>query len=184
MIALVLVVVAAGLVAGIVATMLRNGSPVQAILSAAMAAALIAAGIVLLTAEGVRTWGEGARNALLLVGGAFAVVGGGPLTTTVLWLVDRGNPAKQSTQKAGDVLRGGALIGALERAAVFAALVAGWPEGIAVALAIKGLARYPELRSPDPQPTTVTSQAVAERFIIGTFLSVLWSVACAGLLLS
>ncbi len=184
MIAVVIVAVAAGLVVGVVATVLRNGSPVQAVLSAVMAAALIVAGIVLLTGEGVRTWGEGTRDTLLLIGGAFAVVGGGPLTTTVLWLVDRGNPAKQSTQKAGDVLRGGALIGALERAAIFAALVAGWPEGIAVALAIKGLARYPELRSPDPQPGPVTSQAVAERFIIGTFLSVLWSVACAGLLLS
>ena len=176
--------VAVGLVVGIAATVVRNGSPVQAVLSALMTATLILAGVVLLTGDGVGAWGDGTRDALLLIGGGFAVVGGGPLTTTVLWLVDRGNPAKQSTQKAGDVLRGGALIGALERAAIFAALVAGWPEGIAVALAIKGLARYPELRSPDPQPSPVTSQAVAERFIIGTFLSVLWSVACAGLLLS
>jgi hypothetical protein len=30
----------------------------------------------------------------------------------------------------------------------------------------------------------VTPQAVAERFIIGTFLSVLWAVTCAGLMLS
>jgi hypothetical protein len=30
----------------------------------------------------------------------------------------------------------------------------------------------------------VTPQAVAERFIIGTFTSVLWSVTCAGVLLS
>lgn len=184
MIVLVIVATAVGLALSLVATMLRNGSPVQAVLSAVMTAALTVGGIVLLTGDGVRTWGEGTEDTLLLIGGAFAVVGGGPLTTTVLWLVDRGNPAKQSTQKAGDVLRGGALIGALERGAIFAALVAGWPEGIAVALAIKGLARYPELRSPDPNPSAVTSQAVAERFIIGTFLSVLWSVACAGLLLS
>jgi hypothetical protein len=111
------------------------------------------------------------------------VTGGGPLTTSVLSLVDRGNTRAQSTQKAGEVLRGGALIGSLERTAIFASLVAGWPEGIAIVLAIKGLARYPELRSPD-QPASVTPQAVAERFIIGTFTSVLWAVTCAGLVLS
>ena len=66
---------------------------------------------------------------------------------------------------------------------MFASVVAGWPEGLAIVLAIKGLARYPELRGLD-QPAAVTSQAVAERFIIGTFTSVLWAVACAGLLLS
>ena len=69
-----------------------------------------------------------------------------------------------------DVLHGGAWVGALERIAVVAALVAGWPEGIAVTLAVKGLGRYPELRAP----------AAAERFIIGTFASVLWACGCAG----
>jgi F0F1-type ATP synthase membrane subunit c/vacuolar-type H+-ATPase subunit K len=100
----------------------------------------------------------------------------------VLRLVDRGNTRAQSTQQAGEVLRGGALIGALERGAIFAAVVAGWPEGLAVVLAIKGLARYPELRGPDQ--VTAAAHAVAERFIIGTFVSVLWAVTCAGLLLS
>ena len=70
------------------------------------------------------------------------------------------------------VLRGGAWIGALERGAVAATLVAGWPEGLAVVLALKGLGRYPELRN-------AGTGAVAERFIIGTFTSVLWAAACA-----
>lgn len=183
MIALVLVTAGAGLLLGVLAWLSRDGSPLQLVASTVMLAALVLDGIVVLTGDGVGGWGEGPFDGLLLLAGALAVAGGGPLTTSVLWLVDRGNPKKQSTQQAGDVLRGGALIGVLERGAIFASLVAGWPEGIAVALAIKGLARYPELRSPD-QPATVTSQAVAERFIIGTFLSVLWAVSCAGLLLS
>ena len=79
-------------------------------------------------------------------------------------------------RRAGEVLRGGAWIGALERAAVFATLVAGWPEGLAVVLALKGLGRYPELRTETP--------GAAERFIIGTFTSVLWAVACAGAVLT
>ena len=72
------------------------------------------------------------------------------------------------------MLRGGAWIGALERLAVFAGLAAGWPEGLAVALALKGLGRYPELRDRD------AARGAAERFIIGTFTSVLWAAACAG----
>ncbi|MGZ8179677.1 hypothetical protein ACXVUM_17240 [Williamsia sp. SKLECPSW1] len=67
-------------------------------------------------------------------------------------------------------LRGGRVIGVLERLAVVGALVAGWPEGIAVVLAVKGLARYPEIRD----------QHAGEQFIIGTFASVLWAVAAAG----
>uniref|UniRef100_UPI0035E44C6C hypothetical protein n=1 Tax=Phytoactinopolyspora halotolerans TaxID=1981512 RepID=UPI0035E44C6C len=69
-----------------------------------------------------------------------------------------------------DTLRGGATIGVLERAAVVATLLAGWPEGLALILAVKGLARYPELRKP----------AAPERFIIGTFASILWAAAVAG----
>jgi hypothetical protein len=75
-------------------------------------------------------------------------------------------------RSAGLVLRGGAWIGFLERVAVFAALIGRWPEGIAIVLAVKGLGRYPELRSR-------RSPGLAERFIIGTLVSVLWAALCA-----
>ena len=45
--------------------------------------------------------------------------------------------------------------------------------GLAIVLAVKGLGRYPELRSQE-------DTGAAERFIIGTFTSVLWAVACVG----
>jgi hypothetical protein len=183
MTALVLSLTAAGLILAVLAWMPDAGSTLEIVLSGVTLAFLVAVGIILLAGDGVVGWREGWWNVLLLVAGALAVAGGGPLTTSVLALVDRGNTRSQSTQQAGEVLRGGALIGALERGAIFASMVAGWPEGLAIVLAIKGLARYPELRSPD-QPASVTPQAVAERFIIGTFTSVLWSVTCAGLLLS
>jgi hypothetical protein len=80
----------------------------------------------------------------------------------------------ERARRAGEVLRGGAWIGALERLAVFATLVAGWGPGVAVVLAVKGLGRYPELRNDE-------DTGVAERFIIGTFTSVLWAAGCAGL---
>lgn len=94
---------------------------------------------------------------------ALAIVGGGPATALLFRLIDR-----DSTTEDGDLW-----IGLLERAAVFVALVAGFPEGIAIALAVKGLGRYPELRAP----------GAGERFIIGTFASVLWASACAGVVL-
>lgn len=110
------------------------------------------------------------------------VLGGSPVTATVLWLVDRGSSEPDSMDRAGEVLRGGAWIGAFERAAVFAALAAGWPEGLAVVLALKGLGRYSELRRTPPGADGVAAPGggVAERFIIGTFASVLWASACAG----
>ena len=146
-------------------------------------------------------WGGGAdgwtsgHGTLVVLSGALAVVGGGPATVAVFGLVDGElrstdrDPVEDTVEGAGEVLRGGAWIGGLERAAVFAAVVAGWPEGLAVVLALKGLARYPELRGPGaPEgpglPGAAVPHGVAERFIIGTFVSVLWALSCAGVALS
>jgi hypothetical protein len=115
--------------------------------------------------------GDGSRHPVLtLAAGVVAVAGGGLVTTQVFGIVDRASPVRRS----GEVLRGGAWIGALERLAVYVALVAGWGPGLAIVLAVKGLGRYPELRSQE-------DSGAAERFIIGTFTSVLWAVACVGL---
>jgi hypothetical protein len=103
---------------------------------------------------------------------AASVLGGGPVAETCLQLADPGTSAPGPGDPA--VLHGGAWVGALERLAVAVTLLAGWPEGIAVTLAVKGLGRYPELRAP----------AAAERFIIGTFASVLWACGCAAVGLS
>lgn len=101
-----------------------------------------------------------------------AVITGGAVTTSVLSLADAASrPTPQRIQR--NILRGGTWIGALERIGIAAFLLAGWPEGIAIILAVKGLARYPELR-------TSHSTGAAERFIIGTFASIGWAAACAG----
>lgn len=127
--------------------------------------------------------------------GVLAVVAGGFVTQLVFRFVDGRRVHEQlpaasepnaetpepvsgkttgGVEQAGSILRGGAWIGVLERLAIFAGLVANWPEAIAIVLAVKGLGRYPELRSGE-------KSAVAERFIIGTFVSVLWACGCAGL---
>jgi hypothetical protein len=97
-----------------------------------------------------------------------AVAGGGPVASGTLRLADPGKRSQPGPADP-DVLRGGAWVGVLERIAIAGSILAGWPEGIALALVVKGLGRYPELRAP----------AAAERFIIGTFASVLWACGCA-----
>ena len=138
---------------------------------------LLAAAAVLAAVPASVALSPGLASVLLLgLAGALAVAGGGPLTALIFDLVDRRESRAQSMETAGRVLRGGAWIGALERAATFATLVAGWPEGLAVVLALKGLGRYPELRAAEDGVRT----GAAERFIIGTFASVLWACGCAG----
>jgi hypothetical protein len=76
------------------------------------------------------------------------------------------------------VLRGGAWIGYLERAAVAATLLAAFPEGLALVLAVKGVGRYPELR--DAGRGGRAGADAPEEFIIGTLASLLWAAAAAG----
>ncbi|WP_028279137.1 hypothetical protein [Arthrobacter sp. H5] len=70
------------------------------------------------------------------------------------------------------VLRGGLVIGILERLSVAVAILANEPVAIAYVVAIKGLGRYAELKE---------TPAAAERFIIGTLTSLLWAAAVAAL---
>lgn len=68
-----------------------------------------------------------------------------------------------------EVLRGGAAIGVLERICVALGIVAGFPEALAIIVAVKGLGRFTELATAEAR----------ERFIIGTLASLLWASACA-----
>ena len=79
----------------------------------------------------------------------------------------------EGTRKHHEVLRGGWVIGYLERIAVIAAVALGRFEIVAAVIAVKGLGRFTEL-----------DNAVArERFIIGTLTSLTWAGAC-GLLIA
>lgn len=102
-----------------------------------------------------------------LLAAGCAIIGGGPVTAALLRVAPDGSGPAPPAQ----TLRAGATIGLLERTAVVATLQAGWPEGLAVAMAIKALGRYPELRQP----------GTSERFIVGTFCSVLWAAGCSGI---
>ena len=124
------------------------------------------------------------KVAVVAVLAIVAVLAGSPVVTTVFSRADPPRPPSTVGDQADDAtdapgiraaastLRGGRWIGMLERLAVYATILAGFGEGIAIVLAIKALARYPELKA--------TNSGAAERFIIGTFTSVLFAAACAG----
>lgn len=63
-------------------------------------------------------------------------------------------------------LRGGTWIGILERLAVTGLILVGYPGGIAILVAIKGLGRYPELKD---------NPGASERFVVGTLASIVWA---------
>jgi hypothetical protein len=180
-----LVLLGLGLVLSLV-TVARRGDRLARLVPTALVLALVA-GAALATALGSRLDGR-PHAAVVIIGLLVAAVGGNHVTTGVFEVVDErpagvdfaDDPADdgagpttrtESLRAAGLVLRGGAWIGVLERLAVFAALAARWPEGIAVVLAVKALGRYPELRAG-------SRSGLAERFIIGTLVSVLWAALC------
>jgi hypothetical protein len=156
---------------------------------AALAAALLAlAAFVAAEADPAHGW---RRGAALVLGVAAATTAGSDVVRGTFRVI-RGEllaPRRRGSRPVADVevghdievgapgsvLRGGAWVGYLERAAISATLLAGWPEGMALVLAVKGVGRYPELRGPE----SVESHA-PETFIIGTLASVLWAAACAG----
>ncbi len=71
------------------------------------------------------------------------------------------------------ILRGGAIIGILERLGVCLAILTGQPVAIAYIVAIKGLGRFAELKE---------TPVAAERFIIGTLASMLWAAGTAAVI--
>lgn len=106
---------------------------------------------------------------------AIGVLGGGPLAAMVLRLATESSPGRHGGIVVGtlgdgteELLRGGTVIGYLERLGTVAAIAIGYPEALAVIVAVKGLGRFSELRGAE----------VRERFIIGTLTSLTWAGVC------
>lgn len=125
---------------------------------------------------------------IAVLGTALAAIGGSPITRRVLEVATHGRIAEGDNggimlrptavpglvaddAPAREVLRGGTTIGYLERLGVAIAIVAGFPEAIAVVVAIKGIGRFSELAAAEAR----------ERFIIGTLASLLWACIVGGL---
>jgi hypothetical protein len=122
-----------------------------------------------------------------IVGMTLAVLGGGPTALLALHLATRNSvppgihggilvtdneSTHGQTSEQHEVLRGGLMIGLLERLAIAGTIIAGIPEGLAVVVAIKGVGRFTELGAPETR----------ERFIIGTLASMIWASAIAAMI--
>ncbi|WP_194420001.1 hypothetical protein [Microbacterium abyssi] len=115
---------------------------------------------------------------LTALGIAAATIGGNPFTRRALDIAT-GNRVRETEdggiliiaahdadpEHARTLMRGGTVIGYLERVAAVAAIAVGFPEAIAAVIAVKGIGRFPELAEPEAR----------ERFIIGTVASLLWA---------
>jgi hypothetical protein len=124
-----------------------------------------------------------------ILGFTAAVFGGSPAAATALNLAMGGTVApglhggiivteRPTSEEARqgvvtgarrEVLRGGLIIGVLERIASAGTIIAGFPEGLAIVVAVKGVGRFTELEAPEAR----------ERFIIGTFASLIWACAAS-----
>ncbi len=123
-------------------------------------------------------------KALIVVVGAVLATWGNPVIRLVLRRIDAtGREPADEVQLAREnlglvqaqkELPGGRWVGMLERLAVYACIVAGFPAGIAMVLAVKGLGRYAELAMSEPESRK------GELFIIGSFASLLWAGLWAG----
>lgn len=122
---------------------------------------------------------------IALLGTALAVLGGNPVTRRILEIATHGrvrdgahggimldaqaagtaDALQGATPSETEVLRGGTTIGYLERLAVVMSLIVGFPEALAIVVAVKGVGRFSELAAAESR----------ERFIIGTLSSLLWA---------
>jgi len=138
----------------------------------ALGAVLLVLVLAVAAALALRTGrvGDGVETAGVVLAVAAAALGGGPIATAVLRAADPDRGPSRRRASDPEVLRGGTWIGVLERTAMAVTVLAGFEEGLAVLVAIKGLGRFNELKAP----------VASERFIIGTLASGLWALGCVG----
>ena len=131
---------------------------------------------------------------IALLATAVGVLGGNPVTRRILEIATHGRvrdganggiildaeaagvaepdaKVSEGDVTSREVMRGGTTIGYLERLAVVIALIAGYPEAIAIVVAVKGVGRFSELAAAEAR----------ERFIIGTLSSLLWACVLGAL---
>jgi len=112
----------------------------------------------------------------LLLGALFLVQlsTGNVLVRLVLQATGTTNPARRAQE-----LKGGRLLGPMERVLIFGLGLAGQLTAAAIVIAAKGLLRWPELQSDDGQRHI---HRLTEYFLVGSFVS--WTVALGSLALA
>lgn len=120
---------------------------------------------------------------VLIAGGLLiAVVGGSGVVELTLGRIKglpRSSEEAEATTRNGESSKGrggapagGMVIGVLERTFTYTGVLLGHPEVIALIVAVKSVARFPEF-------TSLTGRRFAEYFLIGTLLSLLIALGAA-----
>lgn len=126
-------------------------------------------------------------RALLILGGLLVQCStGNVVVRLVLAATGTVNPARGPSHDATTRLKGGRLLGPMERLVIFGLGLAGQATAASLVIAAKGLVRWPELQSfrqasatgaaPSSEPSI---NEVTEYFLVGSFVS--WMVALASL---
>ena len=125
-----------------------------------------------------------AGSALLLVSvGLVQLSTGNVLVRLVLDATGTVNPADVAASQPQAQLRGGRLLGPMERLFILGLGVAGHATAAAIVIAAKGLLRFPELQSKTRNGSGPAADIdkVTEYFLVGSFVS--WLVALGSLVL-
>lgn len=123
--------------------------------------------------------GMATDRALLLLGGALVQGStGNVLVRLVLLATHTLNPAQAGAREPGPRLKGGRLLGPMERLVILGLGLAGDYTAAGVVVAAKGLLRFPELQA---ARRDLAITAVTEYILVGSFVS--WLVALSTLVL-
>lgn len=169
-------VVAAALCAVLIISFTNLRAPTTAPM--VVASALVSTSLVLVVVTPPVSLPVAPAIALTALGIAAAAIGGNPFTRRALDIAT-GRRVRETEdggilivaahdadpEHARTLMRGGTVIGYLERTAMVVAITVGFPEAVAAVIAIKGIGRFPELAESEAR----------ERFIIGTIASLLWA---------
>jgi hypothetical protein len=119
-------------------------------------------------------------RALLLVAAFLVLLStGNVIVRLVLDVTETSNPLRGAAHGDEPPLKGGRLLGPMERVLIVGLGLAGHLTAAAIVIAAKGLLRWPELQTRDKPSWDV--HRVTEYFLVGSFVS--WMVALGSLVL-
>lgn len=119
---------------------------------------------------------------LLVIGLGLLQIGTGNLIVRLV-LSSIGAIQPHGQPQAADQLKGGRLLGPMERLFIFGLCLAGQLTAAGLVIAAKGLLRFPELttKREDEETKGLGIDAVTEYFLVGSFVSWLLATASVGL---
>lgn len=131
-------------------------------------------------------WSPDPGRALLIAGLALVQLSTGNLIVRLVLISTGAMVPVQDQDQPSDTLKGGRLLGPLERLFILGLGLAGQVTAAGIVIAAKGLIRWPELRS-YARPSSAGGRhsdidTVTEYFLVGSFVS--WLVALGALVLA